>query len=160
MTVPQTPAPAARDGASPAAAHVLAGGLLTPGRLCVQYGVSKGTMAWTLDVSRTCDKFWFGVTTDKDLDCNGWISDCDAAFMVSEEGEVRSVLHAVMCAVPLRVAVVFATCGRVVSYGRAPMLGTGLARGGERGLLGVACWSAQRCGFARHRRSGERAEHS
>lgn len=57
--------------------------------LCVQYGVSKGTMAWTLDVSRTCDKFWFGVTTDKDLDCNGWISDCDAAFMVSEEGEVR-----------------------------------------------------------------------
>lgn len=46
-------------------------------------------MAWTLDVSRTCDKFWFGVTTDKDLDCNGWISDCDAAFMVSEEGEVR-----------------------------------------------------------------------
>lgn len=45
-------------------------------------------MAWTLDVSRTCDKFWFGVTTDKDLDCNGWISDLDAAFMVSEEGEI------------------------------------------------------------------------
>lgn len=63
--------------------------VLTQVSLCVQYGVSKGTMAWTLDVSRTCDKFWFGVTTDKDLDCNGWISDCDAAFMVSEEGEVR-----------------------------------------------------------------------
>lgn len=63
----------------------------TPSSDCadlVQYGISKGKMAWTLDVSRTCDKFWFGVTTDKDLDCNGWISDLDAAFMVSEEGEI------------------------------------------------------------------------
>ena len=43
-------------------------------------------MAWTLDVSRTCDKFWFGVTTDKDLDCNDWIGDHDATYMISEEG--------------------------------------------------------------------------
>jgi hypothetical protein len=55
----------------------------------VQYGISSGSMAWTLDVSRTCDKFWFGVTVDKDLDCNDWIADHDAAYMISEEGEIE-----------------------------------------------------------------------
>ena len=55
----------------------------------MQYGISAGSMAWTLDVSRTCDKFWFGVTTDKDLDCNDWIADHDATYMISEEGEIE-----------------------------------------------------------------------
>jgi hypothetical protein len=55
----------------------------------LQYGISSGSMAWTLDVTRTCDKFWFGVTVDKDLDCNDWIADHDAAYMISEEGEIE-----------------------------------------------------------------------
>lgn len=55
----------------------------------MQYGIASGSMAWTLDVSRTCDKFWFGVTVDKDLDCNDWIADHDAAYMISEEGEIE-----------------------------------------------------------------------
>lgn len=59
----------------------------------MQFGIEKGAMEWGVDISRTCDMLWVGVTANPELDCNAWICDQPDTFLVSEESTILADVY-------------------------------------------------------------------
>ena len=58
-----------------------------------QYGVSSGTLSWSVNITRTCDMLWVGVTSNPGLNCEAWIGYQPGTFLVSEEATMLAPIH-------------------------------------------------------------------